>query len=95
MPDILLRDVALNLKRDIEDRAKISRQSLSAEIKRLIRIGLEQDQMQSSSLKNTTPLDAMIQAFAECKVTDEENAEFIRALERHRKELPRPVREFE
>jgi plasmid stability protein len=57
MADILVRDIDQRLKRKIEQRARANRQSLSDEVKTLIRKGLVDDQQER---KVGTVLSALV-----------------------------------
>jgi plasmid stability protein len=93
MPDILIRNIAPNLKRNIEERAKRAGRSLSEEMKLLIRAGLERDRPTGQGTMNA--YEAFREAFKDCLMTDEEHAEFERILEASRKQDWRDVPEFE
>ena len=91
MPDLLVRDVAPNLKKDIEEKARSSKRSLSDEIKHLIRVGLVREHNEDDGGSAYSLADAFHKAFADSQLSDEEHEEFSRELEEHRRELPRPV----
>lgn len=95
MTDILIRNIASNLKRDIENRAKRARRSLSDEIKHLIRAGLAQEERREGSSAGDSPLDAMRRAFAGAQPADEEQVLLERTLEESRKQSGRAGPEFE
>jgi len=91
MADILVRDVAPNLKLDIENRAKAANRSLSDEIKHLLRVGIEREAagaMATGRARN--PAEAMLQAFADVRMSDAEHAEFEKVLEDSRRVYGRP-----
>lgn len=83
MADILVRDLAPKLKADIKSKAKAHGRSLSEEAKHLLRLGLEAE-MRNSKPANRSALQAMEAAFAECSLSDEEQAQFERDLEESR-----------
>ncbi len=84
MADMLVRNVAANLKKDVEQLAKHSKRSLSDEIKHLIRLGLEREGNLGNRDAGDTPLDAMRMAFAGCQMSDVEHDKFSRVLEEAR-----------
>lgn len=92
--NLLLRDIAPNLKKDIEKKAKSSNRSLSDEIKHLIRLGLLRENESDAQPNEVSLGEALRNAFSDCLMNDEEHAEFTKTLEEHRKEMPRPVPDF-
>ena len=95
MSNILVRDVAPNLKRDIEERAKASNRSLSDEVKHLIRVGLAQAGHAETPPSGESALDVMRWAFRDAQFTEEEHVQFEKALQKSRKDFGRPEPGFE
>lgn len=93
--NLLLRNIAPNLKKDIEKKAKASDRSLSDEVKHLIRLGLLREKEFDAQPNEISLGEALRNAFSDCLMTDEEHAEFTKTLGEHRKEVPRTVPEFE
>ena len=93
MSDILLRNIAPKLKRDIETRAKRASRSLSDEIKHLISVGLAHENRHGGRSAGESPLEAMRDAFA--GLTSDDQAIFEQALEESRKDFGRPLPDFE
>lgn len=79
MPDLLIRNIPDELKRDIEKRAKSDGRSLSEQAKRLIAKGLESDKPTQNAG------EMMLDIFRDCKLTDEEHNEIWGAIEHERK----------
>jgi len=95
MPDLLIRNIAPNLKSEIEKQAREAGRSLSDEVKHLLHVGLQRVRSENAQPPGESAYDAIRSAFADCQASDEEHAEFERILEESRKQPWRPAPEFE
>ena len=79
MPDLLIRNLPDDMKRDIELKAKESGRSLSEQAKRLLAQALEAE-------KPKKGFATMVrEAYSDCLITDEEHDELWGEIERERK----------
>ena len=83
MADLLLRDIAPNVKEDIGKRARAHGRSLSDEAKHLLRVGLHADSGMGKT-STRTALQAMEAAFADCHLSPAEQDQFQRDLDQSR-----------
>ncbi len=95
MTDILVRNVAEKLKKDVERQAQAAGRSISDEVKHLIELGLVHDEKSARSQTKQGLGDAMHEAFRDCRLSDAEVDAFNKAIDELRREPDRPLPDFE
>jgi antitoxin FitA len=96
MGDLLIRNIPDALKADLTKRAELNGRSLSEEAKARLRKSLLDDADTTVRPKRNA-YDALRSIFVEedALLSDEEHAEFMRAIEEGRRDTGRPVPDFE
>jgi plasmid stability protein len=95
MGDLLVRGLADAVKANLTEKAKQGGRSLSDEVKLRLVQSLVDDEQNPRRYENT--FNAIRRAFieADALMSDEEHAEFMHAIEEGRRDLGRPLPEFE
>lgn len=92
--DIVIRDVPDRLHAELEARARLSGRSLSDEAKALLDDVIAAGQAHKAAPQKSL-FDVAREHFDGAWMTDEEHAEFMRAVEEVRRDPGRPVPDFE
>ena len=96
MGDLLIRNMPDALKADLAKKAEQNGRSLSEEAKlRLRKSLLEEPDVETRPKQNAYDAVRSIFVEADALMSDEEHAEFMRAIEEGRRDTGRPVPEFE
>ena len=95
MGDLLVRGIPDAVKTNLAERAKQGGRSLSDEVKLRLVQSLVDDERNPRRYDNA--YDAIRRAFVEANaiMSDEEHAEFMRGIEEVRKDMGRPLPDFE
>jgi antitoxin FitA len=95
MGDLLIRDVSDAIKNGLADKARQGGRSLSDEVKLRLSKSLAEDEVGPEGRRNAYEVLRGVFVDADALMTDEEHAEFMRAIEEGRRDFGRPVPDME
>lgn len=95
MGDMLIRNIPEGVKSSLTIKARQGGRSLSEEVKLRLVQSLVEDERQPQKSENAYEAIRRVFVEADALMTEEEHAEFMRAIEEGRKDMGRPVPDFE
>ncbi len=95
MGDMLIRNIPDAVKNGLAEKARQSGRSLSDEANLRLARSLAEDEQQPRKFENAYEMIRSAFVEADALMTEEEHAEFMRGIEEGRRDMGRPVPDFE